>query len=96
LPFVVFPSRIVGLLIVQARAKWPNFLHLLHWFGRPEYMIFYAIVSFGEAPSAIDGTRMYLASLVVSWTSTVTIGPAGLLCRSQLPLCPELLRSCQH
>ncbi len=31
------------------------------------------------APSAIDGILMKPANLVISWTSTVTMGPAGLL-----------------
>ncbi len=73
------PSHGLLLLIVQARAWWPNLLHFLHWFGRPEYKILCTTVSLGSAPSAIDGILMYPGSLEISLSSMVIIGPVGLL-----------------
>ncbi len=35
-------------------------------------------MSFVEAPSAIEGMQIYLASLLMSRTLTMIIGPAGL------------------
>jgi hypothetical protein len=72
-------SQSLLLLVVQVRAWWPNLLHFLHWFGRPEYKIICAIMSSVSAPSAINGIRMYPGSLEMFFNSNVIRGPAGLL-----------------
>ncbi len=73
------PSHGLLLLIVQARAWWPNLLHFMHWLGKLEYKILCATVSLGSAPSAIDGILMYPGSLEMSLSSMVIMVPAGLL-----------------
>jgi hypothetical protein len=72
-------SRALAIFVLEARACWPNLRHFLHWFGRPEYKILCLIVLELGAPSAMEGIMMNPASLVMSWTSIVTMGPAGLL-----------------
>jgi hypothetical protein len=73
------PSQGLFLLVVQVRAWWPNLLHFLHWFKRPEYRIFCTIMSSISAPSTIDGIQMNPESLEMSFNSIVIRGPAGLL-----------------
>ncbi len=78
LPTEVLPSQIGTLEIVQTQAKWPNWRHFLHWLGILEYMISRKIVSFGIALFAIEGMQMWPTSLLMSWISTIIIGPACL------------------
>ncbi|CAK9208951.1 unnamed protein product [Sphagnum troendelagicum] len=63
---------------VQDRAWCPKFRHFLHWFGKPKYRILCLTEFVVGAPSAIEGILMKPANLVMSPTSTVTMGPAGL------------------
>ncbi len=63
----------------QILAKWPNFLHFLHWFGSPKLRILWVVVSPRPAPSAMEGIRIIPASLLMSLTSTEIKGPVDLL-----------------